>query len=99
MALNMAYLQRNLPSMLSNVRNAVQSASSGKKVPIVDNPREAVMEAFESAGMDFPANKPSSAKDVSTISAPADLDVSGNYSNYYQDAIKSGFDQEYAYAL
>ena len=50
MALNMAYLQRNLPSMLLNVRNAVQSASSGKKVPIVDNPRGAVQEAFDAAG-------------------------------------------------
>lgn len=99
MALNMAYLQRNFPTMLANVRNAVASASSGNKVPIVNNPNAAVKEAFEAAGMSFPADKPSSAKDVSVISAPSDLDVSGNYLNYYQEAIKSGFDQEYAYAL
>lgn len=99
MALNMSYMQRNFPSMLANVRAAVQSASSGNKVPIVDNPRAAVKDAFDAAGMSFPADKPTSAKDVSVISAPAPLDVSGNYSNYYQDAIKSGFDQEYAYAL
>lgn len=99
MGLNMSYLQRNFPSMLSHVRAAVEAASSGKKVPIVDNPLSAVKDSFEAAGMPFPDDKPSSAKDVSSISAPAPLDVSGNYSNYYQEAVKSGFDQEYAYAL
>lgn len=92
MGLNMSYLQKNLPSMLSNVRNAVARASAGQRVPVnlsLDN----VKERFEAAGMSFPEDKPSSAADV------ASLDVAGNYQNYYQEALKSGFDKEYAYAL
>ena len=92
MGLNMSYLQRNLPSMLSKVRNAVSSAMSGK--PVAINPsREHAKAAFEAAGMPFPDDKPSSAADV------ADLDVYGNYTNYYNDALSKGFDKEYAYAL
>ena len=92
MSLNMAYLQRNLPSMLSNVRNAVSSAMAGKPVatfPSSDN----VKEAFEAAGMPFPSDKPSSAADV------AQLDIADNYTRYYNEALSSGFDKEYAYAL
>lgn len=92
MSLNMSYLQKNLPSMLSNFRNAVARASAGQRVPVnlsLDN----VKERFEAAGMPFPEDKPSSAADV------ASLDVAGNYQNYYQEALKSGFDKEYAYAL
>lgn len=92
MALNMAYLQRNFPSMLANVRNAVSQASAGKPVSI-NLSRDNVKDAFEAAGMQFPADKPTSAADV------ASLDVAGNYSNYYQEALNSGFDKEYAYAL
>lgn len=92
MGLNMSYIQKNLPSMLSNFRNAVARASAGQRVPVnlsLDN----VKERFEAAGMAFPADKPSSAADV------ASLDVAGNYQNYYQQALSSGFDKEYAYAL
>lgn len=92
MGLNMAYLQRNLPSMLSNVRNAVSSAMAGKPVATFPS-KDTVKEAFDSAGIQFPADKPSSAADV------ASLDVAGNYTNYYQEALNSGFDKEYAYAL
>lgn len=95
MGLNFSYFKNVLP----RVQSIVRDASNGKKATMVANPLDHVKEAFSAAGMQFPADKPSSAKDVSTIAAPADLDVSGNYSNYYQEALKSGFDQEYAYAL
>lgn len=92
MGLNMSYLQKNLTSMLSNVRNAVARASAGQ--PVASWPsRDTVKDAFDAAGMPFPEDKPTSAADV------ASLDVAGNYTNYYQEALKSGFDQEYAYAL
>ncbi len=43
-------------------------------------------------GLSAPAG-PSSASDI------AKLDVAGNYMNYYNEAAKSGMEQEYAYAL
>ena len=89
MGLNFSYFKDILP----RVQSIVRDASNGKKASMVANPLDNVKEAFSAAGMQFPAEKPSSAADV------ADLDVAGNYTNYYQEALKSGFDQEYAYAL
>lgn len=89
MGLNFSYIKDILP----RVQSIVRDASNGKKATIVANPLDHVKDAFSAAGMQFPAEKPSSAADV------ASLDVAGNYTNYYQEALKSGFDQEYAYAL
>ena len=50
MGLNFSYIKNILP----NVQAAVQSASSGNKVPIVDNARDHVKDAFAAAGMQFP---------------------------------------------
>ena len=89
MGLNFSYFKDILP----RVQSIVRDVSSGKNASMVANPLDHVKEAFSAAGMQFPAEKPSSASDV------ASLDVAGNYTNYYQDALKAGFDQEYAYAL
>ena len=89
MGLNFSYIKDILP----RVQSIVRDASNGKKASMVANPLDHVKEAFDSVGMQFPAEKPSSAADV------ASLDVAGNYTNYYQDALKAGFEQEYAYAL
>lgn len=47
---------------------------------------------WDKLGLSAPAG-PSSASDI------AKLDVAGNYMNYYNEAAKSGMEQEYAYAL
>lgn len=47
---------------------------------------------WDKLGLSAPVG-PSSASDI------AKLDVAGNYMNYYNEAAKSGIDQEYAYAL
>lgn len=51
-----------------------------------------VSNAWDKLGLSAPA-RPSSASDISK------LDVAGNYMNYYNDALKNGMEQEYAYAL
>ena len=48
--------------------------------------------AWDKLGLSAPAG-PSSASDI------AKLDVAGNYMNYFNEAAKSGMEQEYAYAL
>lgn len=49
-------------------------------------------------GLFAPAG-PNSNNPASSASDVARLDVAGNYTQYYNDALDKGFDQEYAYAL
>ena len=115
MGLNFASILRSVSKGRNVVKSASSGNHVPIWDKPLDVAKESVKAAFDAAGMKSPVDKPSSAKyvslitppadmpssdnDVSTIPAPAQLDVAGNYSDYYDEAVKTGFDQEYAYAL
>lgn len=57
-----------------------------------------VANAADKLGLSVPAG-PNSNNPASSASDVAKLDVANNYTQYFNDALASGFDQEYSYAL